>query len=157
MKSCKIYDNKGKLVGIIKVKMKKGRPYTSKEYRIKGKKKTLIYKQTFAYKGKKLVKIKWRNLLTNTSGTTKATSGASNQKVSGVTVTTTYKITHQYTYDMVGNILEDVCTETTTKVPAKGKKSEVVTKTVKKDKYKKTKVLRKYLKQILNGYIPAHH
>ena len=180
VKSCKIYDNKGKLVGIIKVKMKNGHPYTSKEYRVKGRKKTLIYKQAFVYKGKKLVKIKWRNLLTNTSGTTKVTSGSSNQKgsekakydrygnltsdsktskqkVSGVTVTTTYKITHQYTYDMVGNILEDVCTETTTKVPAKGKKSEVVTKTVKKYKYKKVKVLRKYLAQILSGGIIPHH
>ena len=58
---------------------------------------------------------------------------------------------------MVGNILEDVCTETTTKVPAKGKKSEVVTKTVMKYKYKKMKVLKKYLEQIMSGGAITYH
>jgi len=180
MTSCKVYNKNNKLFRLIKVKMKNGKPYTSKEYSVNGRKRTLIYKQTFVYKGKKLKKIKWRNLRINTSGTIKVKSASSAQKgsekakydkygnlisdtrtskqtESGVEVTTTYKITHQYTYDMVGNILEDVCTETTTKVPAKGKKSEVVTKTVMKYKYKKMKVLKKYLEQIVSGGAITYH
>ena len=36
MTSCKVYDKNNKLYSLIKVKMKKGRPYSSKEYRVNG-------------------------------------------------------------------------------------------------------------------------
>ena len=179
MTSCKVYDKNNKLYSLIKVKMKKGRPYSSKEYRVNGRKKTLIYRQSFVYKGKKLVRIKWTDLMTNTCGTDNVAASSakkgsvnakydtygnltedtitSKQTVSGKSVTTTYRVTHQYTYDMVGNMTEDVCVETTTKVQANGKKSEIVTKTVKKYKYKKMKVLKKYLKMIISGNKPVHH
>lgn len=181
MTSCKVYNKSNKLYRLIKVRTKKGLPYTSKEYSVNGRKKALIYKQTYVYKGKKLVKIKWTNLTTNTSGTENvAASGAlgkkgspnakydtygnltedtitTKQTVSGTAVTIIYRVTHEYTYDMVGNMTEDICVETTTQVRPGGKKSEVVTKTVKKFKYKKMKVLKKYLEQILYGRKPVHH
>ena len=46
------------------------------KYSVNGRKRTLIYKQTFVYKGKKLKKIKWRNLRINTSGTIKVNAEA---------------------------------------------------------------------------------
>ena len=46
MTSCKVYNKNNKLFRLIKVKMKNGKPYTSKEYSVNGRKRTLIYKQT---------------------------------------------------------------------------------------------------------------
>ena len=68
MTSSKTYNKKGKLTNLTKVTMKKGKPSVRKYYTVKGKKKKLTYQEKLIYKGKKLVKIEWKDLIEKTKG-----------------------------------------------------------------------------------------
>ena len=169
MTSSKTYNKKGKLTNLTKVTMKKGKPSVRKYYTVKGKKKKLTYQEKLIYKGKKLVKIEWKDLIEKTKGSYSMTDNGSapantgNTKFDehgniveeintdtdtydGVTYTYTYKTVNKYTYDSAGNILKKESTETTTTVASDGSKMDPsVTTSVSTYKYKKMKIAKKDL------------